>query len=236
MAGYEPGDPGGRRLPSAPSRTRLATRPGASAWRRRALLRWMRRSTRVRGALAAAASLLSDLGHDVVEATPPWADDDVALAFISVWQVGLRSSPSTTSRSSRLSTASSSSGRARPPLRSTGARWRGSRPSPAGWSPSGRASTSCSRPRSRSPRCRSAGSGTRSRARSRSSFATSSSRPSPPSRTSPACRRCRSRCTGPRTSARRRPGHRPARRRCASAPRRAGRGRPAVGDRRPSIS
>ena len=39
-------------------------------------------------ALAAATSLLSELGHDVVEATPPWADDDVGLAFISVWQVG----------------------------------------------------------------------------------------------------------------------------------------------------
>ena len=39
-------------------------------------------------ALDATASLLSDLGHDVIEATPPWQIDEAILDFIRVWQVG----------------------------------------------------------------------------------------------------------------------------------------------------
>ena len=39
-------------------------------------------------AVRAAADLLSELGHDVVEATPPWALPELILAFIRVWQVG----------------------------------------------------------------------------------------------------------------------------------------------------
>jgi amidase len=35
-----------------------------------------------------AAELLSELGHDVVEATPPWQLPEMILAFIRVWQVG----------------------------------------------------------------------------------------------------------------------------------------------------
>jgi amidase len=35
-----------------------------------------------------AAQLLSELGHDVVEATPPWQADELILDFIRVWQVG----------------------------------------------------------------------------------------------------------------------------------------------------
>jgi amidase len=34
------------------------------------------------------ARLLEELGHDVVEATPPWRDDAVALEFTRVWQTG----------------------------------------------------------------------------------------------------------------------------------------------------
>jgi amidase len=39
-------------------------------------------------ALRDAAELLNELGHDVVEATPPWQLPDMILAFIRVWQVG----------------------------------------------------------------------------------------------------------------------------------------------------
>jgi amidase len=35
-----------------------------------------------------AAALLGGLGHDVVEATPPWTGDDLILDFIRIWQVG----------------------------------------------------------------------------------------------------------------------------------------------------
>jgi amidase len=39
-------------------------------------------------ALETAASLLEDLGHDVLEATPPWRETDLFHTFITVWQVG----------------------------------------------------------------------------------------------------------------------------------------------------
>jgi amidase len=40
------------------------------------------------GAAYAAARLLADLGHDVIEATPPWQTDEMIVHFIRVWQVG----------------------------------------------------------------------------------------------------------------------------------------------------
>jgi amidase len=39
-------------------------------------------------ALESTAALLSDLGHEVIEATPPWSADETILDFIRVWQVG----------------------------------------------------------------------------------------------------------------------------------------------------
>jgi amidase len=39
-------------------------------------------------ALRSAVELLSEVGHDVVEATPPWQLPEMILAFIRVWQVG----------------------------------------------------------------------------------------------------------------------------------------------------
>jgi amidase len=39
-------------------------------------------------ALRSTCELLSDLGHEVVEATPPWQTDEMILGFIRVWQVG----------------------------------------------------------------------------------------------------------------------------------------------------
>jgi len=40
------------------------------------------------GAARAAAMLLTELGHDVVEATPPWRTDEMIEHFIRIWQVG----------------------------------------------------------------------------------------------------------------------------------------------------
>jgi amidase len=39
-------------------------------------------------AARAAAELLTELGHDVVDATPPWQTDEMIAHFIRVWQVG----------------------------------------------------------------------------------------------------------------------------------------------------
>jgi amidase len=39
-------------------------------------------------ALASAADLLDDLGHEVFEQTPAWQDDEIMVHFIRVWQVG----------------------------------------------------------------------------------------------------------------------------------------------------
>jgi len=39
-------------------------------------------------AARSAAGLLAELGHDVVEAAPPWRDDEMMLDFIRVWQTG----------------------------------------------------------------------------------------------------------------------------------------------------
>jgi amidase len=39
-------------------------------------------------ALESTASLLADLGHEVLSATPPWNADESILDFIRVWQVG----------------------------------------------------------------------------------------------------------------------------------------------------
>src|SRR5205814_4466472 len=35
-----------------------------------------------------AAALLADLGHEVVEATPPWGGGELITHFLRVWQVG----------------------------------------------------------------------------------------------------------------------------------------------------
>src|SRR5579862_7998801 len=40
------------------------------------------------GAARNAGELLSELGHDVVDATPPWQSDELIAHFIRVWQTG----------------------------------------------------------------------------------------------------------------------------------------------------
>jgi amidase len=39
-------------------------------------------------ALTSAAALLADLGHELVQESPPWVDADLGLTFITIWQVG----------------------------------------------------------------------------------------------------------------------------------------------------
>jgi amidase len=89
MAGYETGDPWWTPTPERPFLEDVGVPPGR--------LRIATTSTppidvpvdpECVSALASAAALLTDLGHDVIERTPPWSEPDLALTFIGVWQVG----------------------------------------------------------------------------------------------------------------------------------------------------
>jgi amidase len=89
LAGYEPGDPWWAPPPERPFVQEVGTPPGS--------LRVAVTSTppietpvdhECTEALAAAAALLTEVGHEIEEATPPWSDPDLSLMFISVWQVG----------------------------------------------------------------------------------------------------------------------------------------------------
>ena len=89
LAGYEPGDPWWAPPPERPfadvsrelpGRLRIAVTaepplPAAV-------------DPECSAALASAAELLTELGHDVVESTPPWKEPDLVHTFIEVWQVG----------------------------------------------------------------------------------------------------------------------------------------------------
>ena len=89
MAGYEPGDPSWAPPPERPFVDEVGAPPGRL---RIAITSQPPMDVPVdsecTAALASAAALLSDLGHDVVERTPPWREPDLALTFITVWQVG----------------------------------------------------------------------------------------------------------------------------------------------------
>lgn len=89
LAGYEPGDPYWAPPPERPFAVEVERPPGRL---RVAVTAEPPVDTPVDPecavALAQAARLLQELGHDVVEATPPWREPDLALAFIAVWQVG----------------------------------------------------------------------------------------------------------------------------------------------------
>ncbi|MGH3133677.1 MAG: amidase [Gaiellaceae bacterium] len=89
LAGYEPGDPWWAPPPERPFAEAAVIEPGR-----------LRIAATVdppietpvdpdcAAALAAAAALLEELGHEVVETTPPWAEPGLIDAFITVWQVG----------------------------------------------------------------------------------------------------------------------------------------------------
>lgn len=89
LTGYEPGDPWWAPPPENPFLEEVGVAPGR--------LRIAFTSappidvpvdTECVAACTSTAALLSDLGHDVVERTPPWTEPDLALTFIGVWQVG----------------------------------------------------------------------------------------------------------------------------------------------------
>ena len=89
LTGYEPGDPWWAPPPENPFLEEVGVAPGR--------LRIAFTSAppidvpvdpECVAACTSTAALLSDLGHDVVERTPPWTEPDLALTFIGVWQVG----------------------------------------------------------------------------------------------------------------------------------------------------
>ena len=89
LAGYEPGDPWWAAPPERPFADEVGAEPGRL---RIAVTSTPPIDTPVHpdciAALDSAAVLLEDLGHDVVEATPPWAIPGLIDIFILVWAVG----------------------------------------------------------------------------------------------------------------------------------------------------
>lgn len=94
LAGYEPGDPWWAPPPERPFADSAAVPPGTL---RVAVTSTPPIETPVASecvsALHSAAALLSGLGHEVVEATPPWSDPDLFHTFIEVWQAGVALHP-----------------------------------------------------------------------------------------------------------------------------------------------
>jgi amidase len=88
LAGYEPGDPWWTPPPKRPFADEVGADPGHL---RIALTSTPPIETPVdracETALHDAAALLEELGHEVVESTPPWSEDRLIDDFITVWQV-----------------------------------------------------------------------------------------------------------------------------------------------------
>jgi len=89
LAGYEPGDPWWAPPPERPFADEVGAPPGR--------LRVAVTATppvdvpvdpECRAALEEAAALLVELGHDVVEATPPWERAEYGRTFVAIWQAG----------------------------------------------------------------------------------------------------------------------------------------------------
>ena len=89
LAGYEPGDPWWAPPPERPFATTAHEPPGSL---RIAVTTEPPIPAAVDpecvAAVSSAAELLAELGHDVVERTPPWRTPDLVHAFLEVWQVG----------------------------------------------------------------------------------------------------------------------------------------------------
>jgi amidase len=89
MSGYEPGD---SYVAPAPARTFLAEADDPPGRLRIAITTEPPIDVPVDAACAAgvdaAAELLAELGHDVVEATPPWRSGDTLEHFTRIWQIG----------------------------------------------------------------------------------------------------------------------------------------------------
>ena len=89
VSGYEPGDPWWAPPPERPFVEELGVDPGRL---RIGVAAAPPIDVPVHAdcveAVRAAAALLEDLGHDVVDATPAWSDARVLDLFITIWQVG----------------------------------------------------------------------------------------------------------------------------------------------------
>ncbi len=89
LAGYEPGDPWWAPPPAQPFAEAAKTPPGRL---RIAVTATPPVETAVDpecvAALSATADLLTELGHDVQESTPPWIEPNLIDSFVRVWQVG----------------------------------------------------------------------------------------------------------------------------------------------------
>ena len=89
LAGYEPGDPWWAPPPERPFAEEVGADPGRL---RVAVTSAPPLDVPVHpdcaAALASAAALLEDLGHDVEQATPRWSEDELLELFITIWQVG----------------------------------------------------------------------------------------------------------------------------------------------------
>jgi amidase len=89
LSGYEPGDPWWAPPPERP----FGEEPGADPGRLRVAATVeppvdTSIDSACADALASAATLLVELGHEVAEQTPPWREPDLFDAFLTVWQVG----------------------------------------------------------------------------------------------------------------------------------------------------
>ncbi len=94
MAGYEPGDPTWAPPPARPFAEEVGADPGRL---RIAFTLEPAIDYPVDPVCAAAArdaaALLTELGHEVVEATPPWRDAELLHVFAILWQIGPRLYP-----------------------------------------------------------------------------------------------------------------------------------------------
>jgi amidase len=96
IAGYEPGDPWWAPPPDRPFADEVGAEPGQ-------LRIALTTTPPIDAAIAPecvaaaedAASLLTELGHEVEESTPPWADGELLGLFMTVWKVipGMRGKP-----------------------------------------------------------------------------------------------------------------------------------------------
>ena len=89
LAGYEPGDPWWAPPPERPFGDEVGIAPGR--------LRVAATTTPPIGtpvhtdclaAFETAVELVTELGHDLVDAAPPWDESDLIADFLAVWQVG----------------------------------------------------------------------------------------------------------------------------------------------------
>ena len=89
VAGYEPGDPNWAPPPERPFLDEVGADPGRL---RIAVTAETPTGTdvdpRIVAVVRAAADALASLGHDVVEATPPWRDENALLQFARLWSIG----------------------------------------------------------------------------------------------------------------------------------------------------